>query len=67
MRQRLLHAVRRLVRPAPKRRLCGFERRRIMSMIDAGVSHGTIVRQHGFSRAEVDRAIAAHTGGVNDD
>lgn len=66
MRHRLIRAVRRLVRSEPRRRLCGFERRRIMTMIDAGLSHGTIVRQHGFTRAEVDRAISAHTGGVTD-
>ena len=66
MRHRLIRAVRRLVKPEPKRRVCGFEGRRIVSMIDAGVSHGTIVRQHGFTRSEIDRAIKAHTGGLSD-
>ena len=66
MRHRLLSAVRRLVRPDAKRHLCSFERRRIMSMIDAGLSHRTIVRQHGFTRTEIDRAIKAHTGGLTD-
>lgn len=66
MPKRLMSAVRRLVSPVPKRRLCGFERRRIMSMIDAGVSHGAIVRQHGFTRTEINRAIKAHTGDLTD-
>ena len=66
MRHRLIRAVRRLVRPEPRRRLCGFEDRRIVSMIDAGVSHGAIVRQHGFTRTEIDRAIKAHTGDLTD-
>jgi hypothetical protein len=66
MRHRLIRAVRRLVGPEPRRRLCSFERRRILSMIDAGVPHRTIVRQHGFTRAEVDGAIRALTGGVTE-
>jgi hypothetical protein len=61
MPKRLINAVRRLIRPAPRRHICGFERRRIMSMIDAGVSHGSIVRQHGYTRTEIDRAIKADT------
>lgn len=71
MRRRFLHLLRqlmprRLVRRAPERRLCGFERRRIISMIDAGESYRTIIRQHGFTRAEVDRALLAQTGGRSD-
>lgn len=36
-------------------------------MIDAGVTHRTLIRQHGFTKAEIDRAILAHVGRMEDD
>jgi hypothetical protein len=67
MPRRLLLRVRKLLRSEPRRRLGGFERRRIVTMIDAGASHGTLIRQHGYTRAEVDRAILAHVGRLDPD
>lgn len=61
MRKLFSRAVRRLVGTKPRRSLCGCERRQIITMIDAGLSHATIVRWHGFTPAEIDRAIAEQT------
>ena len=67
MPRRLIARIRLLLRSQPKRHLCGFERRRIVTMIDAGVTHRTLIRQHGYTRYEVDRAIRAHVGSVDDE
>lgn len=62
MHNRLITAFRRLFRIQPERQLCPFERRLILKMVDAGVSHRTLIRKHGYTELKVDRAIMASGG-----
>ena len=62
MQNTMRRLLRRLGGTAARPALCNFERRKILSLIDSGLSPSSIVKIHGYTRTEIERVLRSQVG-----